>query len=196
MALRQLFRGRIWSITPATVVVDDGATVALWLPPDVEGKTGDGDLLGDWSLRDVRWTERRRGILRITEVGEHASTLFFWDDDGAFQGWYVNLEQPMTRTSVGFDFEDLILDLWIGVDKQWRWLDVEEFNRARELELLKPAEVEETRAAGERALAAAIAGDPPFGAGWEEWQPDPGWPCPTLDPAWIVAPVKDGAHSR
>ena len=193
MALRQLFRGRVWSVTPATVVVDDRSTVVLWLPPDVEGKAGDGDPLGEWTLRDIRWAERRRGILRLTQLGERRSTLFFWDDDGAFQGWYVNLERPMTRSPFGFDFEDRILDLWIAADLHWRWLDLDEFRRARELEFLSTVEVEETVADGEQALAAAIAGEPPFRAGWEQWKPDPSWAVPKLDPSWLRPPTRDGA---
>src|SRR5439155_2348082 len=46
--------------------------------------------------------------------------------DGSFRGWYVNLEQPQQRTTLGFDFEDELLDIWVEQDSDPEWLDEDE----------------------------------------------------------------------
>jgi hypothetical protein len=180
VVLRQLFRGRIWNVTPAVVVEDGPAWTALWLPPGATGKQGRGDVLGSWRLVDTTWRERPRGLLRVARVGEPRATLFDWRADG-FAGWYVNLEQPMTRTRVGFDYDDLLLDLWITPEGDVRRLDEDEFARAVALGLVAP---EPVLREADRAVDDFRSRRPPFDAGWEEWLPDPAWTVPTLPANW------------
>lgn len=185
--LRQLFGGRIWSVLPAVVVEDSVERLALWLPPGVVGKTASGDLFEGWTLAD-RTLERRNGILRVTEPGEAYSILHFWREDGSFAGWYVNLEQPLRRSSVGWDFEDELLDVWLEPGGSWRWLDEDELERAVELGLRSESEARAIRAAGERALEHLLGLQEPSRTGWEDWRPDPGWDLPALPGDWDAAP--------
>jgi hypothetical protein len=190
--LRQLFLGRIWNATPATVVRDGDPWTVLWLPPGVAGKRGEGDILNEWKLVDVTWRSRPHGILRVSRRREPRSTLFMWDDDGEFQGWYVNLERPLVRTRLGFDFDDRLLDLWIDRDGASRWVDTDEFERARERGLIGDVEAESIVQEGHRALADFTRGAPPFRIGWESWRPDAEWTLPTLPHGWDVLTDREG----
>lgn len=176
VALRQLFRGRVWSAAPAIVVRDDPELLALWLPPGVDLLSPVGGLFDDWT-HAVRRARRRHGILRLTRPGAAHSILLFRRDDGSFHGWYVNLERQLARTAHGIDVDDHLLDVFVEADGRHRWLDEDELAEAVARGIVAAAEAEATRAEGERVLAAW-----PFPTGWEEWRPDPGWPLPELPP--------------
>jgi hypothetical protein len=177
VALRQFFRGRIWNAVPAIVVEDRADLTVLWLPPNTTGAMGD-DLFGDWKLHD-RVFEMSSGQLRLTRPRERFSLFLFRHADGSFRGWYVNLEQPQTRTPLGFDFEDELLDIWIEPGSAPRWLDEDEVEEAVRRGFFSPERAAEIRAHGERVLA-----DPPWPTGWEDWRPEPGWQRPLLPPGW------------
>jgi hypothetical protein len=113
--LRQLFRGRLWNAVPVLVAADTAELLVLWLPPGVVWAAPDGDLFDGWTLRKRRF-DRPKGLLRLTEPGASYSVLLFWHDDGSFRGWYVNLEEPLPPSLLGWDLEDHLLDLWIEPD--------------------------------------------------------------------------------
>ncbi len=177
--VRQLFRGRLWNVTPGIVARDGPELTAVWLPPGT-AKAATGDLLGDWALGDRIW-KRRHGILRLTRPGDRYSLLHFWHDDGSFQAWYVNLEQPHRRSAAGFDFEDELLDIWVEPDGKWRRRDEDEVEAAVAAGVYTGERAAEIRREGERVLEAE-----PWPSGWEDWRPDPGWQPPQqqLPPGW------------
>jgi uncharacterized protein len=177
VALRQLFRGRIWNAVPATVVDDRPEHTVLWLAPATTYAMGD-DLFGDWKLRE-RIFETSSGQLRLSRAGEPFSVHLFRNSDGSFRGWYVNLERPQQRTTLGFDFEDELLDIFVEPGTEPRWLDEDELEEAVRRGILSPGRAVRIRRTGERVLA-----EPPWPTGWEDWQPDPGWQVPVLPPGW------------
>jgi len=160
--------------------------VVLWQPPGVVVKRADGDVFGRWALRDQVAT-RANGILRVREHDEPYSLLHFWHPDGAFAGWYVNLEGPLLPSPVGWDFEDHLLDLWLEAGGEWRWLDEDELERAVELGLRSPEEAAAARVAGERALQRLLAVEGPSRTGFEDWRPGAGWALPALPDDWDAA---------
>jgi len=91
----------------------------------------------------------------------------------------VNLEQPQQRTTLGFDFEDELLDIWVEQDSDPEWLDEDELEEAVLRGFLSPERAARIRTNGERVLAS-----PPWPTGWEDWRPDPGWQVPSLPPGW------------
>jgi hypothetical protein len=95
--------------------------------------------------------------------------------------WYVNLQEPLRRTPLGFDTCDQLLDLVRTRDGKWRWKDERELGAAVERGFLSNEEAAAIRAEGERVIAAD-----PFPTGWEDWRPDPSWPAPALPPGWDV----------
>lgn len=102
-----------------------------------------------------------------------------------FEGFYVNLEEPLVRTPVGWDFEDHLLDVWIDPDGGWRWVDEDELAEAVELGVFSEREAAAIRAAGERALERVLAGE--YDA-WREWRPHPSWQRPELPAGWDAPP--------
>jgi hypothetical protein len=149
----------------------------LWFAPGTRVAIG-RDLFGDWSLDD-RVIDLRTGELRVIRPGEPFSVLLFHHRDGSFRGWYVNLEQPQQRTTLGFDFEDELLDIWIEHGKAAELLDEDELEEAVRRGFFSPERATQIRANAERILA-----DPPWPTGWEDWKPEPGWQPTTLPPGW------------
>jgi hypothetical protein len=159
------------------VAEDRDDSTVLWLPPATTYAMGD-DLFGDWELRE-RIFESSAGQLRLSRRDEPFSVHLFRHPDGSFRGWYVNLERPQRRTTLGFDFEDELLDIWIEAGREPRWLDEDELEEAVRRGIFPAERAAEIRANGERVLA-----ERPWPTGWEDWQPDPRWQVPTLPPGW------------
>jgi hypothetical protein len=178
IALRQFFRGRMWWATACVVVEDTPEVLALWLPPGSETmRVVEGGLFDDdWELVPVPLGEP---ILRLTRGRAAHSILHFRHPDGSHRGWYVNLEEPLRRTGLGFDFDDWLLDLWRLPNGEWRMLDEDELEGAVARGLVSAAVSASARAEAERVMEADD-----FPTGWEDFEPDPSWPAPRLPPGW------------
>ena len=115
--------------------------------------------------------------------------LLFWNESGQFVSWYIDLETPMSRTPLGFDYMDQMLDIVVAPDlSSWRWKDEDELEEGVRRGLWNAAQAVEVRAESERALARLLAREPPFNELWEDWRPDPTWARPEIDSGWgIVA---------
>jgi hypothetical protein len=83
----------------------------------------------EWALEDAIWT-RARMLHLVTPGAAHAIHLWWLPPDWHFGGWYVNLQEPIRRASVGFDYMDQMLDIVIEPDLSWRWKDEEELEAA------------------------------------------------------------------
>ena len=105
-----------------------------------------------------------------------------WDGKGCeFAGWYVNLQEPLRRSPLGFETDDLVLDIRIQPDRSWAWKDEDELEEAVRLGRFTEDEAQAIRAEGERVLE-----ERPWPTGWEDWRPGPGWPLPRLPEGWDV----------
>jgi predicted RNA-binding protein associated with RNAse of E/G family len=93
----------------------------------------------------------------------------------------VNLQAPLAESPLGYDTTDWQLDLWIPEGGEAEWKDEEDLARALELGLMTPDEGRLAREEAERVLE-----EWPFPTGWEDWQPNPAWPLPTLPEGWDV----------
>jgi hypothetical protein len=179
--------GKVWVAMPHTVVRDSAELVVLHLPLGTLGKwyTWDGatPIRGqadrDWGICDHVWHTYR--ILTLVRPGDGYGLELLWRTDETFAGWYVNLQEPLRRTQLGFDTDDLVLDIWVDPDGSWRWKDEDELEIAVELGRFTPAQLAEIRSVGESVLAT-----PPWPTGWEDWRPDPSWPLPALPDGWDV----------
>ena len=194
---REVWRGRVWTARPVTVVQDTQDLIVLYLcsgarwkfPAPVDGSRERPDLLHhllsteSWRLIDLTWTWG--DTLFLVRPGEaHAVHVMWRESDRAFVGWYVNLQEPLRRTPIGFDFMDQDLDIVVGPDlSEWHWKDEESFRRGIEIGLFSDQQVREIHAEGERVIAQIRAKVSPFGDGWEDWVPDPAWPVPELPQA-------------
>lgn len=185
VAVREIWRGRIWKARPWIVVHDRLDQLALFIPKDAPTKIppGSGIPRDEWELEDGCVGH---DALRLTTPGEPHSVLLFWDE-GRFRGWYVNLEQPLVRSAPGFDYLDQELDIEVRPDRTWALLDEDEFEEAQRLGVIGPEEAEAVRTEAARVLERIERWEPPFCDGWEDWRPDPAWPIPELPKGWELA---------
>ena len=71
------------------------------------------------------------------------------DDNARLDRWYVNLQTPLRRTALGFDYLDQELDIVIAPDlNSWRWKDEEGFAALLQRGRIAPADAARLRAAG------------------------------------------------
>jgi hypothetical protein len=68
---------------------------------------GSGIPRDEWTLEGGTFLH---DALRLTTPGAAHSMLLVWDD-GRFECWYINLERPLERAPVGFDYLDQELDI-------------------------------------------------------------------------------------
>lgn len=203
IALRFFPRGELRWVKPVRVVEDSDEVIALFLAANTvikkpvhpeNGREIDRSLSYeqrysvDWQLGEAVWD--KTSVLMLTQPGCGHSYWAFWGDSTwEFIAWYVNLQAPLARTSVGFDTEDHVLDVVIEPDlMSWEWKDEDEFADAVRVGRFTDAEAREIRAEGARAIEALRSKEWPFGHGWETWRPDPRWALPALDAGWEHVP--------
>jgi hypothetical protein len=185
--------GHVGYTLPAIVVQDDADAIVLYQPPGTtcmrrrgrRGGPGGRNLLPDGAsggYEEVVWPGP--GVIRHYIPGSSHAVLRYWREPGEITGWYVNLETPWTRTGIGFDTQDLILDLFVDDDLSWRWKDEDELAWAVEVGKFSSELADAARAAGERAIEALEARAWPFDADWARWAPEPSWPVPVLPEGW------------
>ena len=190
IALREIWRGRVWSGRPYTVVEDSPSRLVLYAKAGVRWMRpcrADGTALRirepGWALREDAWATE---ALRIGRPGSRNSVLLLWTARfGELLLWYVNLEEPLTRTAIGFDYLDQLLDIEIAADLSgWKWKDEDELEEAVARGVMTAGDAEGIRDEGERVIAALGARESPFDEPWERWRPHPGWKAPGLPDGW------------
>jgi len=188
VVIRELWRGEVFAARPATVVEDQPDRTTLLVPAGVTcGVPVDRDG-AELRVPDRPWR------LEVRERGPNDLLSFAWPDtscailrwyapDG-MHAWYVNLQDPLRRTALGFDTTDHALDVIVALDGTWAWKDEDELAEAVAHGLFTAADAERFRADGERAVARILDRQPPFDRDWSTWRPDPSWPAPTLPEGW------------
>ena len=198
---RNTRHGRVVNARPCRVVSDDDRGLLLWL---ASGSATAVEVAGDGrDIRQMPFTEwvglRSRlvpgtwqgpGILKFLPPDTEHSVWFYFDDDGTFRNWYVNLEEHAIRwddgDAAGVDVVDQDLDVLAYPDRTWEWKDEDEF--AERLALPDHYWVRDeaaVRTEGLRVVKLIEAGDFPFDGTWTGFRPDPSWPVPPeLPPGW------------
>lgn len=171
---------------PAVVVRDTPEVVALYLEDGAYWRGA--ETLEGHTLR-VPWQEWKLGEprrwynhgLRIYLPGEAWSISVAWTPDWRMLFWYVNVEEPLSRTEDGFAYMDWTLDVVVAPDlRSHFWKDEAELEEAVRRGVYTPEHAVEIRAAAEAGLARLLAREPPFDEPWEDWRPDPAWGTPRL----------------
>ena len=173
---RDVHRGRVWRAQACRIVEESAEVVALWMPAGSPGKVPARGLRipgEDWELID---TAPGRDQICVARPGRGHSIYLFWTDGWELDHWYVNFEQPLRRSAVGFDTFDEKLDLIVRPDGSYEWKDEDELEQAARAGLLDANAV--------RAEATRVLEEWPFPTGWEDWRPDPAWPIPQLPVGW------------
>ena len=184
IVMQSVWRDKVVAAWPVTVVEDSAERLVTYLATGTtyrlrtNGNRESSRLpIGNWALADELWTV---DLIRIMYPEDHHAYLGFWDATG-FSHWYINLEQHYKRTDRGISFVDHFLDIVIDKDLlNWRWKDRRELAQAVAVGLLSEDEAGIIQSEAERALTRLTNLQPPFGEGWEGWNPDPTWPIPML----------------
>ena len=117
--VREIWHGLRWTARPEIVVQDTPELLALYIPRGArwkQARSPNGTKVsissrktGEWKLADAVW--QFEGRLRLAVPGSKYSVLAFWNDNHeSLLYWYINLEEPLTRTARGFDYMDQFKD--------------------------------------------------------------------------------------
>ncbi len=183
--------GDVW---PCRVVADREDLVAVYLTRGTRFKRAVfpplAERSGGYALRheDSVWGF---DTLRLMYPDRGSSVWLFWDAEPSerrFRAWYVNMEEPFRRTSIGFDTNDHALDIVVTPELEWSWKDQEELDECVRLGLYTSELAAAVRAEGERMIEQVERSRSPFSEGWERWRPDPEWTIPELPNDWARVP--------
>lgn len=183
--------GSLGTVHPARVVSDDGDRLLCWvlagtdirITTDVQGRTPREMPLDErFALGRVPARSTWRGTSTLRLVFEHrwSSVWWFFDAQGRFRNWYVNLEVPAGRTDRGVERIDGVLDVEVFPDGRWCWKDEDELDPALSAGRLRESQLRGLRDEGERMIELAVAGQFPFDGSYTDARPDPGWRLPHL----------------
>lgn len=186
VVLRNVRSGLVPWIAPMRVIQDSGDFVALFFDiGTMYRRPPTRDYVSASPSIESTWTDHR--ALHLIRSGDSHGTVAMWDAAGRFVCWYVNFQEPFRRTALGFDTLDWTLDLVIQPDRiGWHWKNEDEFEHGIQAGLYARSQLDHLKAYGLSIVDAARTGQPPFADGWDRWQPDPGWPIPTLPAGWEV----------
>jgi hypothetical protein len=189
---RTLWQGKIWAAGPYFVVQDTPELLAMYIVPGAlffrpftrsGGRiTPSARISGDFIIREAVWSDFV--MLRLKVPGSDYSVELFFKPDMVLLAWYVNMETPFRRFTLGFDYEDEELDVILKPDfSSWQWKDEGELKEAINLGLISKERGAFLYKEGERIAIWIQSGNSPFN-GWEKWRPDPSWKIPVLPEGW------------
>jgi len=188
VALRQTWDGRVWAARPATIVEDAPEQTMLFIPVGIRWMAPfqDGQRLKipqpEFELVPQRYEEAH--VLSFSWPDTWYAVLLFLRQDWEPWSWYVNLEEPLHRTELGFDTLDHELDVIVELDGSWRWKDEDDLAESIRRGVIPAEDEPRMRDDGERAVRRILDREPPFDRDWTSWRPDPSWPVPVLPEGW------------
>jgi len=189
--LRGVWRRKLWFAIATYVVQDSKDLIALYWRAGTPNKIPRSrltarDLLTEEppELIDSTWT--RTDLLMLVKPGDSHSVEVMWDGRTKdFLCWYINLQEPVRCTAIGFDTMDLALDVVINPDRsRWRWKDEDEFAEMIESGVISPGQAQAIRTEGEKVIQMAATNQSPFCDGWEHWSPPGNWQIPEFPAIW------------
>ncbi|KXK11152.1 MAG: hypothetical protein UZ14_CFX002002961 [Chloroflexi bacterium OLB14] len=176
---------------PTIVVKDTSDLLALYMPAGVIGKDTDHKptpqelfAIDKINIFDYQWV--RTDVLILNVPTESFSTYIMWNAGTKdIDCWYVNLQEPVQHTRIGFDTMDNMLDVVISPDmNEWHWKDKEEFEQAQKVGFYSAEKAREIWATGEKAIQLITKERRVLYEQWKDWQPNPEWEFPKLSPDW------------
>jgi hypothetical protein len=182
---------KVYWAYPTIVVQDTSDLIALYLPAgatgkDTETKPTPQELLSPDKIKIVDYKWDRTDVLMLIVPGEAFSTYVMWETGTKdLVCWYINLQEPIRRTSIGFDTMDNMLDIVVSPDmSEWKWKDDDEFAEAERIGFYSHEKAREIWAEGERAVKLLTLERRAFYKEWEMWQAKPEWGIPKLSSLW------------
>ena len=177
--MREVWHNKVYSIFPVRVVQDSTNWTALCLPRQAIGlfpHTQEGVPLripeDEWILDGDPWTGG--DVLYLVHAGVGYKFGMSWDEDHIFQGWKIDLIEPVRRTPLGFDYMDQLLDIIVDANRStWYWKDEDEVQEAQARGIFTSEQVHDLYQRGEHAIQAILENEPPFDENWDIWSSNP-----------------------
>lgn len=182
---------RVFWAYPTIVVQDTADLIALYMPAGVLGK----DVVLKPTPREYLSPER---INIVSTKWERTDVLYLIVPNDAFSiylmrnthnkdmtCWYINLQEPIRRTSMGYDTMDHMIDIVVSPNMvRWKWKDVEEFATAEKAGVFTKEKACAIRSEGERAVQLLMNDRRSMYETWIDWHPNPRWEIPRLPYHW------------
>jgi predicted RNA-binding protein associated with RNAse of E/G family len=131
------------------------------------------------------------GKLTITPTtGDYAVSHFWRGEDRQFACWYLNIQEPMRSTAIGFDSQDLELDIVVHPDKRWVLKDDDVLEQRVAEGRWTASEVAAIRGIGARIVREVLERDEWWwDLKWADWQPGPTMTAPSFPEGWTETPI-------
>jgi predicted RNA-binding protein associated with RNAse of E/G family len=94
------------------------------------------------------------------------------------------MQEPIRRTSLGFDFLDHELDIVVSPDRDWRWKDRDHLEQAQIIGSLSPEQARAITQEAQQVVDDIARGVVPFDGSWNDWRPPSDWTIPSLPDGW------------
>ncbi len=176
---------------PTIVVKDKSDLIVLYMPAGVLGrnvthKPTIEELFSPIEIKVVECAWQRTDVLMLIVPGEAFSTYLIWETGTKnLLCWYINLQEPIRHTRIGFDTMDNTLDIVVSPNmSEWKWKDEDEFAEAHRVGFYSNERASEIRAEGEKAVRLITSERRSSYEGWRNWQANPRWETPELSPHW------------
>jgi hypothetical protein len=192
-----LYRGiwcrNVWWAIPVIVVRDDADLIIVYWRAGTPAKRPPGRVSPKEmvenpkpNLVDSKWTDT--DILMFATPEAFHSIYAMWEaGHSRFKCWYINLQEPLRRTPLGFDTTDHLLDIVIEPElENWVCKDEDELDEAIELGLFTLEKGNEIRDEGRRVVNQVESNHSPFCDGWENWHPPEEWSVPDFPKVWDI----------
>lgn len=189
---REVIRQGVWHGIVAIVVEDTPSHLVTYIPSGAPH----GFPEGDWPTEDGRhaWSDRTtwqgHGVLMVQEPDAWHAVWHFWSGaQRVFDGWYINVQEPFRRTPLGYDTQDLELDIWVPHDGEWRVKDAELVSQRVDEGRFTPSLATRIEKVGERLVQRLRRGDRWWDPNWADWSPPAEWGPHDLPHGWAACPT-------
>ena len=184
---RPEWTGKAWMAVPVFVVEDSDDALVTYIAPDAEF----GFPVGVWPTPDGLhpWSGRRtwsgHGALMVQRPGAHLSVWHFGTGtDRRFACWYINLQTAFVRTALGYDTQDLELDIVVQPDGTWALKDLELLDDRVAEGRFSPQLARWVESLGQQLTTELDDRCHWWDHRWATWQPNEDWHAPSLPSGW------------
>ena len=201
IVVRTVTKGKIRWASCAFTIIDTPTQIAFYCPKerncckvskgtriigrrDREIALREELLTGKWDLVDHKPNPTSRLVLSSPEQW---FSVFLRPEgvSGNYVPYYVNFERPHHRTQIGFDADDLCLDLKFSTFlNSWEVKDLLDYQERVELGIYSIEEQDAIRNAKDHVMSLIQEGRAPFDGSWENWRPETNWKDYPLPPDW------------
>jgi hypothetical protein len=161
--------GTCWLESPVRVVRDTPELLAAYTWEGAPFTFPAAPFVHPW-LGRPGW--EGHGTLMLARPGDAYGVYVFWTGPRRdFDCWYVNFQEPLRRTSRGFDTQDLELDLIVHPDGRWELKDDDMLDVRVAEGRFTQDQADATREEARRLIAELEAGRRWWDDCWAGWSP-------------------------